>query len=269
MTREIDSLLWRALEAPDLPTYDAARLTNPDSKERSIIGDGVHFSRRFILSYNVVLLCILISSALLYWSPPLLRTLSRYTSAKPSRAISVDAGVRPSTNASSEETPSSGGSLSGSSSTTTLETTSKIAKEEDGVNEASPLLGIPTAKSHVTSMSVLRAWLMYQPSNIPIFNKSLPSNAASLAIFSFLGLNVFYLLYRVPFALPHIFVLADRAGLLFVANLPLLYILAAKNQPVKWLTGYSYESLNIIHRRLGEWMCLLALVHFLGMVETW
>ncbi|KAL9020850.1 MAG: hypothetical protein Q9185_001921 [Variospora sp. 1 TL-2023] len=32
---------------------------------------------------------------------------------------------------------------------------------------------------------------------------------------------------------------------------------------------YSYESLNIVHRRLGEVMCLLALVHSAGMIGVW
>jgi hypothetical protein len=41
-----------------------------------------------------------------------------------------------------------------------------------------------------------------------------------------------------------IFILADRAGLMFVVNLPVLYVLAAKtNQPIKLLTGWSYEGL--------------------------
>lgn len=100
-------------------------------------------------------------------------------------------------------------------------------------------------------------------------NKTLPSNATSLAIALFIALNLFYLLFRVPLAIPSAFVLADRAGLVFVANLPLLYLFAAKNQPIKWMTGHSYESLNIVHRRLGEWMCFVAVVHFAGMLVTW
>ncbi|KAL9024486.1 MAG: hypothetical protein Q9196_006481 [Gyalolechia fulgens] len=72
-----------------------------------------------------------------------------------------------------------------------------------------------------------------------------------------------------PLSIPMLFVFADRTSLLFVANLPLLYLFAAKNQPIKLLTGYSYESLNMIHRRLGEAMCLLALFHSLGMVGVW
>ncbi|KAI4122371.1 MAG: hypothetical protein LQ338_005860 [Usnochroma carphineum] len=72
-----------------------------------------------------------------------------------------------------------------------------------------------------------------------------------------------------PLSITMLFVFADRTSLLFVANLPLLYLLAAKNQPIKLLTGYSYESLNIFHRRLGEVMCLLALLHSVGMVGVW
>ncbi|TKA50920.1 hypothetical protein B0A49_13475 [Cryomyces minteri] len=66
-----------------------------------------------------------------------------------------------------------------------------------------------------------------------------------------------------------LFIFADRTALLFVANLPILYLLAAKNQPIKLLTGYSYESLNIVHRRLGELLCLLALLHSAGMAGVW
>lgn len=67
-----------------------------------------------------------------------------------------------------------------------------------------------------------------------------------------------------------LFIIADRAGLLFVVNLPVLYILAAKtNQPLKLLTGWSYEGLNIFHRRLGEWMIALGAVHSMGMFGVW
>ncbi|KAJ8108499.1 hypothetical protein OPT61_g8135 [Boeremia exigua] len=72
-----------------------------------------------------------------------------------------------------------------------------------------------------------------------------------------------------PVSFLYLFVFADRCGIVFISNLPLLYLLAAKNQPVKFLTGYSYESLNVFHRRVGEVMCLEAFLHFLGMVAVW
>lgn len=67
----------------------------------------------------------------------------------------------------------------------------------------------------------------------------------------------------------YLFVFADRCGIIFISNLPLLYLLAAKNQPLKLLTGYSYESLNVLHRRVGEVMCLEAFLHFAGMWAVW
>jgi hypothetical protein len=94
----------------------------------------------------------------------------------------------------------------------------------------------------------------------------MPSNGASIFIFSLLALNVFYLLLH---STSSVGLFADRAGILFAANLPWLYLIGAKNQPIKLLTGHSYENLNILHRRLGEWLCFLALLHFVGFLVAW
>ncbi|OCL11709.1 hypothetical protein AOQ84DRAFT_335487, partial [Glonium stellatum] len=110
---------------------------------------------------------------------------------------------------------------------------------------------------------------MYQPKPLMLVNRALPSNNVSLVVLAFVGLNIFYNLYKIPFDMEYLLVFADRAGLMFVANLPLLYLFAAKNQPIKWLTGYSYESLNIFHRRLGELMCFDAFIHFAGILVVW
>ena len=140
-------------------------------------------------------------------------------------------------------------------------------KDGDAAGERALLLPGPRLlKGTPGWRSRIRAWLMYQPRPIPVVNRALPSNATSMLLLAFAALNVFYTFYRVTLSVPMLFVFADRAALMFVANLPLLYLLAAKNQPVKWLTGYSYEALNIVHRRLGEIMCLLALLHAVGMV---
>ncbi len=85
----------------------------------------------------------------------------------------------------------------------------------------------------------------------------------------FIGLNIFDALFRINFNIDELFVMAERFGLVFVANLPLLFILAAKNQPLEFLTGRSYESMNIFHRRLGEDLCLQAFLHTSGMVAIW
>lgn len=111
---------------------------------------------------------------------------------------------------------------------------------------------------------------MHQPRPLPIINRTMPENETILLVVSLLTLNMFYLLFNVDYStLTAIEVIADRSGLLFVANLPWLYLLAAKNQPLKALTGHSYENLNLLHRRQGELLCLLAGVHFSGMIYAW
>ncbi|KAA8566522.1 hypothetical protein EYC84_009078 [Monilinia fructicola] len=153
-----------------------------------------------------------------------------------------------------EDIPEDGSIGSSGSSTYGSNTPSIALNAED---EHGPLLhnhhpqNRPSSPT-TTILSHLKAFLIYQPRPIPYFNKLLPSNGSSIFIISFLALNLFYTFYNIPFTVFEASVLGDRAALVFGVNLPLLYILGAKNQPLKALTGVSYESLNIIHRRLGE-----------------
>jgi predicted ferric reductase len=148
------------------------------------------------------------------------------------------------------------------------------SSKDDNAAETTPLLldqgrAKVDRSASVSTIARIRSWLMYQPSDVPYIHKTLPSNATTVGVLLLLGINLFFLLYKAELSVATAFVFADRAGLLFVANLPLLYLLAAKNQPLKILTNASYEGLNIFHRRLGEWMCLLALLHAGSMVLVW
>ncbi|GAB7351452.1 hypothetical protein MBLNU459_g2114t1 [Dothideomycetes sp. NU459] len=237
-----------------------------DDRRRQII-EGLHYSRSFIISYNLVLVALLLCFAILYWATKALgRQRTRKYARKQEDDIRVDGGQRALATYSSSSSSSTLGEPA-----VPLERT----KEGSRKDERTPLLaaadGRNTGPTHARAsiLHTFRSWMMYQPGNIPIVNKVLPSNATSLGILLFLGLNAFYMFYRVPLTLLTTFVFADRTGLLFVANLPLLYLFAAKNQPIVLLTGYSYETLNIFHRRLGELMALLALVHSAGMVTVW
>lgn len=112
----------------------------------------------------------------------------------------------------------------------------------------------------------IRSWLAHQPPPLPIVNRTLPSNGTSLFIVCWLGLNAFFHFFRLPMRWDFFFIFADRAGCIFVVNLPLLYLLSAKNQPLRHLTGYSYEALNIFHRRVGELLCFEGALHFVSML---
>jgi len=96
------------------------------------------------------------------------------------------------------------------------------------VDEDAPLL--PRGRYPRRSIiSFIKASLIYQPRPIPFFNKLSPSNGTTIVILAFIGLNLFYTFFHINFTIFELFVLADRCSLVFVANLPLLYILAAKN----------------------------------------
>ncbi|EAQ89486.1 hypothetical protein CHGG_06105 [Chaetomium globosum CBS 148.51] len=120
-------------------------------------------------------------------------------------------------------------------------------------------------KGNQTSKAI-KSWLAYQPQPLSIINRTLPCNGTSLFILAWLGLNVFFHFYRLPMRWDFFFIFADRTGCVFAVNLPLLYLLSAKNQPLCRLTGYSYEALNIFHRRVGELLCFEAAMHFVSMI---
>lgn len=244
----------------DLDTTAQAPSSQQDDR-RSKLLEGLVFSRKFIISYNVVLVVILMLFTVQHWSSIYLRE-RRHRNAR----AKISHGGKSGPDAQAQETSLSEAMGSGSSS----RSSSTLGPErEDRPDETTSLIRPTASRLYSAPSHIVRSWLMYQPSNIPIINKTLPSNATSLVVALFLALNMFYLLYRVPIAIAYAFVLGDRAGLVFVANLPLLYLFAAKNQPLKAMTGQSYENLNIVHRRLGEWMCLLALLHFAEMMVTY
>jgi predicted ferric reductase len=160
------------------------------------------------------------------------------------------------------------GSSGGSS--TTLFADACVGRPTKTIQDAddrSPLLSRSRTKSRISSR--IQSFLIYQPPPIIFFNKTLPENATTLLILALFAINIFYIIVGIVWEVPLILVLSDRASLIFAANLPWLYILGAKNQPLRLLTGYSYEHLNILHRRLGEWLCFVALVHTVSMFVVW
>lgn len=265
--------LHLSLHASSTSSNDAFSLEGPRGEHTHFhaLFELVLFSRRLMLAYLALMMLILLGFTALHWS-------SKFRSwrSKRKRAKGIRSRVRCSKIAEATHEGFSNGSSEASSSSSTLQDLSSSSKSltsypESG--EQSPLLlkhpQNPRLSRRTQISRAVKACLVYQPKPIPLFNKTLPSNGASVAILAFIGIQVFFAFYRVPLSIPAILVFSDRASLLFAANLPVLYFFAAKNQPIKLLTGYSYESLNIIHRRLGEVMCLLAFLHSAGMFMVW
>ncbi|OJD39900.1 ferric reductase transmembrane component [Diplodia corticola] len=252
--------------------FDPGDNPGQDPRFRKLV-EAVLFSRTLLNTYNVVLLLVLLGFAIAQWGGGMQHAYRRRAAARRTRredGADINHRGRTAAGTGESEASSSSSTLEG---TATPPDTNKHTRGK-APDERQPLLprdGVESKKPGVLSCMLhrVKAWLMFQPPPIPVVHKQLPSNGQSLAILAFLGLNVFYLLFRLEFTAMNIFVFADRCGLLIAVNLPLLYLFAAKNQPITWLTGYSYASLNIFHRRLGELLCLLALLHGLGMFTVW
>ena len=257
----------------DLHSTDKDGFAHQDDKRFKKLTDGIHFSLNFILTYQVVLIGLLLVFTAIHWGSRFLAWRRRRDTSK--RRYECD---KPAIGKTAEGKDTvviesiSRGNLS-SSSTLQEDFDPKHQGLESRLDEQSLLLpkapGANEPPRGWKMINKIRAWLVYQPRPIPIVNKTLPSNGTTLVVLAFIGLQIFYTFFKTSLSLSMIFLFADRTSLVFVANLPLLYLFAAKNQPIKFLTGYSYESLNIFHRRLGEVMCLLAFLHSAGMIGVW
>jgi len=277
---EVQALLRYALSSKARVSFINAPLhPNNDEgfdqgKERfKPIVDAIHFSMRFILSYQLVLVGMLVLFTIVHWGGRWRAWRKRRNAAverEHQRGQSPTRGSKDGKSGVVIESSSSGSSSSSSTLGGDVEPKDLETKDQ---HEQTPLLSRLQSGRKSTQgwlfTSKIKACLAYQLKPIPYINKTLPSNGTILTVLVFLGLQIFYMLFKTPLTLQMLFVFADRTALLFVANLPLLYLFAAKNQPIKLLTGYSYESLNIFHRRLGEVMCLLALLHSAGMIGVW
>lgn len=277
---EMQTLLRNALQAPPPSSFVNTLLHSTDKEGFAPEGekrfkkliDGIRFSLKLILSYQLVLIGLLLLFTAIHWESRLRAWRRRRNTIKSRYAANRTRIGKPGKDKEALAVESVSGGSSSSSSTLQEDFHPKHRDSEQMLNEQSLLLPKSDTKTLPrgwTMTSKIRAWLVYQPRPIPMINKTLPSNGTTLAVLAFIGLQVFYTFFKISLSLSMLFVFADRTSLVFVANLPLLYLFAAKNQPIKHLTGYSYESLNIIHRRLGEVMCLLALLHSAGMIGVW
>ncbi|KAF2712641.1 hypothetical protein K504DRAFT_208218 [Pleomassaria siparia CBS 279.74] len=244
---------WISAAAEGRPGLTDPKDPGKDPRFREL-AEAVLFSRRFLQTYNLALAGILLLLTAWHWGEKAVLARRKRRNRNAAERINE----------------------TWSSSSSTIEGTATppgIAKLRHSEDETTPLLTNESPKRTSPGIKkpyfIIKSWLQYQPSPIPIINKTLPPNSVSLLVLAFLALNVFYNFYRMSLSSTYLFVFADRCGILFVANLPILYLLAAKTQPIKLLTGYSYESLNIFHRRAGELLCFEALLHFLGMDLIW
>lgn len=59
---------------------------------------------------------------------------------------------------------------------------------------------------------------------------------------------------------------AHHAARLTYANIPLVIGLAGKNNALSKLTGFAYESLNVLHRWSARWLIITSAIHVGGRI---
>lgn len=99
------------------------------------------------------------------------------------------------------------------------------------------------------------------PTRIGFWVKISPSGTVTLLL-AYLGfvLALEFIHTDIPGA-RHYQALGVRAAWLAVAQVPLLILLAGKNNLIGFVTGYSYERLNVLHRWVSRVLLLLATLH--------
>jgi len=242
----------------------------PGDPERGFddLRKGSAFSIKLMNTYNFVILGIVLLVGIVHWHGQIAGWRRRRTARlieKANNAYDEDPLVRIISSESAMEL-----NLSASETSSSVSSTVNVGLAPDTVEitddeEDSPMLAFKSRRRRFPWIIVdsIRGFLAYQPRPIPFFNKTLPANDSTLAGILFIALNFFYLFFNIHFKKPDVdvIILSHRASLVFIVNLPLLYLFSAKTQPLSFITGYSYESLNILHRRLGELLCLSAFIH--------
>lgn len=178
-----------------------------DPRFRKMV-EAILFSRRLLKTYNLVLLGILVVFTAWHWGERLVLHKEKRRRTVGQRNTDTDA-------------------WSSSSSTIGGNTTPPTTGQKKTHDETSPLLPSQQPQRKPRSWYwkpyyVSKSVLQYQPCPIPIIEKTLPTNAVSLLVLSWLALTLLYNLYRMPLTFFYLFVFADRCGIIFIANLPLL-----------------------------------------------
>lgn len=260
----VEAISWSwfrdTIQVAHATTADEPGLPQQDPRFRKLV-EGIQYSSRLILTYHLIVITFILLASILHWSQHVLRWRKRRGAIYDRNAERTD-GKKVAV-AHVDEISSGSSSTTGAISSPPHEQPMETTHLLHGGLQAVALY------PKRTLFSPAKAFLMYQTRPIPFLNKTLPSNGLTALLLAFLALCSFFTFFHINFNIFELFVWADRCGLVFAANLPLLYILAAKTQPLRILTGYSYESLNIWHRRLGEVLCLEALLHTLGMFGVW
>lgn len=96
--------------------------------------------------------------------------------------------------------------------------------------------------------------------------KGFTSRGHAIVVIVYIAINLVLLFTHLDWALTSNF--ARRLGWVCTINITFTFFLALKLQPLGFLTGYTYERLNILHQIVGYTTVILALMHTLVFVAS-
>ncbi|KAI0015166.1 ferric reductase NAD binding domain-containing protein [Xylariomycetidae sp. FL0641] len=125
------------------------------------------------------------------------------------------------------------------------------------LRQAAVRLGLDRSRSRVLTplVAVSRTARKLVIRQLPGF----PSVGHAIVVSIYVALNAFFSCWKVDFS--GYTDIAGRFGWMATGNLAFVVFLALKNTPLAFLTAYSYERLNVLHRIAGYTTLLYAIMH--------
>lgn len=90
-----------------------------------------------------------------------------------------------------------------------------------------------------------------------------PTRGQTILIIFYLGLNAALLMVHHPVTMT-VKSLADRAGHLAIANMPIFFLFAGRNNMLIWVTGWPYKDFQVFHKWIARTAFALVVMHGVG-----
>lgn len=98
----------------------------------------------------------------------------------------------------------------------------------------------------------------------PIGWYTFPTRMETLLVASYWLINVIFLVARpgnADLQIDGSKLIADRAGVLALWNMPIFFLLAGRNDFLVWLTGWPYGTFHVFHKWIARVSALMGIIH--------
>lgn len=98
----------------------------------------------------------------------------------------------------------------------------------------------------------------------PIGWYTFPTRMETLLVASYWLINIIFLVVRrgdTALKIDGSKLIADRAGVLALWNMPIFFLLAGRNDFLVWLTGWPYGTFHVFHKWIARVSALMGMIH--------